>query len=327
MEAQARYTYVGAGVIALIAALVGAVVWLKRVGSEQDLRRYTVYFERQRLDGLQVGGDVDMRGIKIGRVDGYALAGYRVAGDEVNRVRVTIRVDRAAPVRTNTVAVVTRNFVTGIAQITLVTPEPAGLPLESAPPGEPYPVIAEGRSDLDEIAGRVGQLGDMAAEVMTNLNRVMAPENREALAQTLKNLRELTAGLNQRLDRFDRALAGVGRAADEVARSADRIAGATEHAARRGDALIADAQRSLARIDAATAAIGRAAESLQTQTQTVAQRVDRSAAALEDQLAASLTELRTSVDAAARALDRLHDPRRALLGPDKATLGPGESLR
>jgi phospholipid/cholesterol/gamma-HCH transport system substrate-binding protein len=327
MEAEARYTYVGAGVIALIAALVGAVVWLKRVGFEQDQRRYTVYFERQRVDGLQIGGDVDMRGIRIGRVDRYALADDRVAGEQVNRVRVTIRVDRHAPVRTNTVAVVTRNFVTGIAQITLVTPGPAGPPLESAPPGEPYPVIAEGRSDLDEIAGRVGQLGDMAAEVMTNLNRVMTPENREAFAQTLKNLRELTAGLNRRLDRFDRVLESVGRAADEVSRSGDRIAGATEHAGQRLDALIADAQRSLARIDVAAAAIGRAAESLQTQTQSVAQRVDSSAAALEDQLAASLAELRASVDAAARALDRLQDPRRALLGPDRATLGPGESLR
>jgi phospholipid/cholesterol/gamma-HCH transport system substrate-binding protein len=327
MEAEARYTYVGAGVIVLIAALIGAVVWLKRVGSEQDLQRYTIYFERQRLDGLQVGGDVNMRGIKVGRVDRYALAGDRDAGDQVNRVRVTIRVDRHAPVRTNTVAVVTRNFVTGIAQITLVTPEPPGPPLESAPPGEPYPVIAEGRSDLDEIAGRVGQLGDMAAEVMVNLNRVMAPENREALAQTLKNLRDLTAGLNRRLDRFDRTLESVGRAASEVGRSGDRIAGAAENAGRRVDALIADAQRSLARIDAAAAAIGAAAESLQVQSQAVAQRVDRSAVALEDQLAASLAELRASVDSASRALDRLQDPRRALLGPDAATLGPGESLR
>ncbi|MCX8114468.1 MAG: MlaD family protein [Burkholderiaceae bacterium] len=327
MEAEARYTYVGAGVIVLIAALIGAVVWLKRVGSEQDLQRYTIYFERQRLDGLQVGGDVNMRGIKVGRVDRYALAGDRDAGDQVNRVRVTIRVDRHAPVRTNTVAVVTRNFVTGIAQITLVTPEPPGPPLESAPPGEPYPVIAEGRSDLDEIAGRVGQLGDMAAEVMVNLHRVMAPENREALAQTLKNLRDLTAGLNRRLDRFDRTLESVGRAASEVGRSGDRIAGAAEDAGRRVDALIADAQRSLARIDAAAAAIGAAAESLQVQSQAVAQRVDRSAVAVEDQLAASLAELRASVDSASRALDRLQDPRRALLGPDAATLGPGESLR
>lgn len=209
MEAEARYTCVGAGGIALIAALVGAVVWLKRVGSEQDLRRYTVYFERQRLDGLQIGGDVDMRGIKIGRVDSYALADRRVAGDEVNRVRVTIRVDRHARVRINTVAVVTRNFVTGIAQITLVTPEPAGSPLESAPPGEPYPVIAEGRSDLDEIAGRVGQLGDMAAEVTTDLNRAMALDKCSVFAYTPNHRRKPTAVLNRRLDGFDRALAST----------------------------------------------------------------------------------------------------------------------
>ncbi|GAB4465741.1 MAG: hypothetical protein OHK0044_04780 [Burkholderiaceae bacterium] len=327
MEAEARYTYVGAGVVALVVALVGAVVWLKRVGAEQDLQRYTIYFERQRLDGLQIGGDVDLRGIKIGRVESYTLAGDRGAGGQVNRVRVTIRIDRRAPVRTNTVAVVTRNFVTGIAQITLVTPEPAGPPLASAPPDERYPVIAEGRSDLDEIAGRVGQLGDMAAEVMTNLNRVMTPENREAFTQTLKNLRELTAALNQRLDRFDRALAGVGRAADQVGRSGDRIATAAEHAGARIDAVLADAQRSLARIDAAAAAIERGAKSLAAQAQAVTQRVDRSAAALEDELAASIAELRASTDAAARAFDRLQDPRSALLGPDKARLGPGESLQ
>ena len=69
-----------------------------------------------------------------------------------NRVRVVVRVDGRAPIRVNTVAVVTRNFVTGIAAITLVTPEPAGEVLAAVPEGERYPVIGEGRSDLDEIA-------------------------------------------------------------------------------------------------------------------------------------------------------------------------------
>jgi ABC-type transporter Mla subunit MlaD len=327
MEAEARYTYVGAGVIVLVTALIAAVVWLKRVGSEEDLRRYTVYFERQRLDGLQIGGDVDMRGIKIGRVESYALADYTVAHDQVNRVRVTIRVARHAPVRTNTVAVVTRNFVTGIAQITLVTPEPPGPPLEGPPPDEPYPVIAEGRSDLDEIAGKVGRLGDMAAEVMTNLNRVMTPENREALGETLKNLRVLTASMNQRLAHVDRALDSMTRAAAEVGRSGDRIASATEHAGRRVDDLIGDAQRNLAQLEAAIADIAQTASSVQKQAQSITHRVDRSASVIEDQLAASVAELRISVDAAARALDRLQDPRRALFGPEKGTLGPGETLR
>ncbi|MGZ9060107.1 MAG: MlaD family protein, partial [Burkholderiaceae bacterium] len=112
MEAEAKYTYVGIALIALVAALIAATVWLNRSGARGDFKYYTIYFERQPLDGLQIGADVDMRGIKIGRVEDYDLL-----AEKINRVRVTIRTDRRAPVRTNTVAIVTRNFVTGIARI------------------------------------------------------------------------------------------------------------------------------------------------------------------------------------------------------------------
>ncbi|MBS1163658.1 MAG: hypothetical protein H6R03_1554, partial [Burkholderiaceae bacterium] len=46
MEAEAKYTYVGAAVLALIAALVISVIWLKRTGAERDFARYTIYFEQ-----------------------------------------------------------------------------------------------------------------------------------------------------------------------------------------------------------------------------------------------------------------------------------------
>ena len=36
MEAEARYTFVGAGVLLLLAALVAGVVWLKNVGGKGD---------------------------------------------------------------------------------------------------------------------------------------------------------------------------------------------------------------------------------------------------------------------------------------------------
>ncbi|MDH5228354.1 MAG: MlaD family protein, partial [Gammaproteobacteria bacterium] len=140
MEAEARYTFVGAAVLVLVAALVGGLVWLKDIGGRGEFTRYAIHFEKQALDGLQLGAEVNLRGIKVGRVEDYALS-----HDKLNRVRVVVRVDGRAPVRTNTVAVVTRNFVTGIAAITLVTPEPAGDELTAVPDGERYPVIGEGR--------------------------------------------------------------------------------------------------------------------------------------------------------------------------------------
>ena len=174
MEAEARYTYVGAAVLVLIAALVAGVVWLKDVGGRGSYYRYAIYFENQALDGLQIGADVNVRGIKVGRVEDYALS-----ADQLNRVRVVIRVDRRTPVNQYTVAVVTRNFVTGIAAIALVNPDREGQPLTEVPDGEDYPVIGEGRSDLDELAGRVNRLGDMAAATLNNLNQLLNPDNRE----------------------------------------------------------------------------------------------------------------------------------------------------
>jgi ABC-type transporter Mla subunit MlaD len=89
MEAEARYTYVGAAVLALLLALVIALVWLTNIGGRADFNRYVIYFENQQLDGLQVGADVNVRGIKVGRVEDYALSARKL-----NRVRVELRVNR-----------------------------------------------------------------------------------------------------------------------------------------------------------------------------------------------------------------------------------------
>jgi hypothetical protein len=65
---------------------------------------------------------------------------------------------------------------------------------------------------------------------------------------------------------------------------------------------------------------------VQQQAINSARRLEDSAANIDSQLDAAVTELRLSVESATRVLDRLRDPRAALLGPGKAQLGPGEQL-
>ena len=81
MEPEARYTTIGAVLLALIVSTIVGFVWLKSSGRAADFRFYTVYFERQSLEGLQIGGDVNMRGVKVGRVEEY-----RLGRDNINRV-------------------------------------------------------------------------------------------------------------------------------------------------------------------------------------------------------------------------------------------------
>lgn len=312
MEAEAKYTYVGIALIALIAALITSVVWLNRTGSRGDFKFYTIYFERQQLDGLQMGADVDMRGIKIGRVEDYDLL-----AEKINRVRVTIRTDRRAPVRTNTVAIVIRNFVTGIARISLITPEPAGPPLVDITGDQQYPVIAEGESSFDAIAGKVGRIGDIAAETLENINLLLTPDNRAQITASIVNLRELTAGLNQRVKDLDKSLVAFNGAATQVGRASATFAQVAEKTGNDIAPAIKQADQTLKDVSAA-------ASSLEKQTTALARTLSDAASTTDEQLTVAVGELRSTVEAMTRLLDQLRDPRAALLGPGKTQRGPGE---
>lgn len=333
MEAEARYTAVGAGVLVLLALLVAALLWLGGQGDRASSRLYTIHFEEQALDGLEIGGEVRLRGVRVGRVEAYELE-----PDTVNRVRVDVRVDHQASVRENTVAVVTRNLVTGIAKITLVTPEPPGPLLTAAAPGHRYPVIGEGRSDLDQIAGRVSQVGEAATVALTQLNALLAPENRQALMDTVRSLRTLADDVRGRLGTVEIAATQVGLAAErlgalaapvqtaaaDLGRSGDRMASVVERGGARLDSTLGEAERLMAESRSAIARLAAATETLQREAQATSRTLQGTAQGLDDQLAAAVSDLRLSADAALRVLDQLQDPRAALLGPAPAQLGPGE---
>jgi phospholipid/cholesterol/gamma-HCH transport system substrate-binding protein len=312
MEAESKYTYVGLALLVLVAALVTGVIWLNRTGTRGDFNYYTIYFERQPLDGLQLGADVDMRGIKIGRVEDYQLL-----PENINRVKVNVRTDRRAPVRTNTVAIVTRNFVTGIAKVSLITPEPLGPPLTEIRADQKFPVIPEGESNLDALAGKVNQLGDMAADTLESLNDVLKPRNRVAFTETLDNLRKLTAGLNTRLAELDKTLSAMNSAMADIGNAGNRIAKVAESAGGDLGPTIRQTEKTLK--DISTAAI-----SLEKQVSALSRDFGGAANATEEQLTSAVIELRRTVESMNRVLDRLQDPRAALFGASKPQRGPGE---
>lgn len=311
MEAEARYSFVGAAILVLLAAVTAALIWLQDAGARRDFSFYNIFFEHQALDGLQLGGEVDVRGIRVGRVEDIALTGA------LNRVRVAIRVDRRVPIAEKTVAIITRNLITGIASIHLVTPDIPGNPLVVVPEGSDYPVIAEGESDVENLTGRFSQIGDLAAEAVNNFNRTFRAENREAITATLNNLRDLTANLNRRMASVDRSLAAFDTAIATAAHASDRIATAAEDTSKGLQPAFAQAETTLK-------AMTSAAEALERETRGIAHAVDRAANTTDDQFSVIAIELRSSVEAFNRALDRFRDPAAALLGPSKAQLGPGE---
>jgi hypothetical protein len=88
--------------------------------------------------------------------------------------------------------------------------------------------------------------------------------------------------------------------------------------------LFRSAEQALGEARTALARASTSLESIERQVGASGRRLEMTAEHLDDQLGVAITELRSGVEEATRTLDRLRDPRAAVLGPGRGQLGPGE---
>lgn len=212
METRPRYVAVGAFVLFLIVGLVAFVVWLGKFQGRDDFAYYDVLFEGA-VTNLQVGSTVRYRGLAVGRV-----VDMRIDDDNIDRVRVTLQVRPDTPVRTNTVASLEIQGITGVAYVQLTSGSPAGNPLPKTDE-PPYPLIASRPSSLEELFQGAPDLVTGLNALVERATLLFNEENRQAIEATLRNLRTLT-------DAVARNSGSLSKALDNGAAAADQIRGA-----------------------------------------------------------------------------------------------------
>ncbi len=322
MESEARYAWVGATVLALCLILAGSLYWLSGAAERLPTKRYTVYFQSQSLEGLQIGSPVRMQGIKVGRVEDYTIL-----PDQPGTVRVSLEVDRRTPVLEGVQAVISRNLLTGLAAVELTNTGASRVPLMRVPEGETDPVIQEGVADLSRVAELMEDLGRTGHESLKRLNNLLADDNQKAIAGTLRNLNALTGELrhtvpemNATLDAARQAAAQLQRTGAELGQVArdggahlDRVARAAERTLAEADTTLQTARTSLGRMEQE---LGGIAVSLRLSADLATQEVE-----------ATGQSLRQAGEALQAAGRELADPVRILYGPLPEALGPGETRR
>lgn len=312
MEAEARYTLVGAAVLIAALLLTAGLVWLMGGADKIAYRHYAIYFTHQSMDGLDVNSAVKMRGIKVGVVTGYSFAGN---GEDA--VRVIIKVDQDTPVRTNALAYVKRNIVTGLATVEIANPDATSPLLTEVPSNERYPVIAEGSSDLDKVATAVSQMAENGAQVLAKVNLLLSDDTRRGITETIHNLQVLSGHLADNKQALNQAVQSIRDAADEF-----RFAGASmSQATSRAEDSIQDMGKDA---DMALKEAARAMENLQRETSAVSLRLQALAETGTLEFTNVSRDLRSSADAVTTAGQRLANPRGILFGSGKPQAGPGE---
>lgn len=216
MEVRASYAVVGAFVLTLLAALAGFVVWLARVEIDRSVDLYEVAFTGS-VNGLQLGSVVRYRGVPVGRV-----GSIRINPDDIGEILVGLELQPGTPVRSDTVATVEMQGITGIAAIQLSGGTQASPMLEPHGAGGP-PRITAGRSALEQVFDTTPVVLSRIAAVLERMGILLNEENLDSINAIIDDLEDIMDAINETRPQVEATIGHLGAAAARIDDSAGLV--------------------------------------------------------------------------------------------------------
>jgi len=218
MEPKVNYLLVGSFVALLGAALLAGIFWLGKTDYRGVYDRYEASM-RESVAGLSVDSTVKYRGVDVGRVKAIALN-----QSNPEEVLLTLDILRGTPIKTDTIAILETQGLTGLATVNLTGGSREAPPLQALA-GQEYPVIKTGPSlffRLDEAISRLLSekgltklLTDMDT-VAKGAAEILDEENRTALKRTIKDLADVAQTVAAHKAQMEQGLNGAALSADNL---------------------------------------------------------------------------------------------------------------
>lgn len=314
MESEAKYILVGSFVLISSVLVIAALLWISDAGGGRNVERYTVYFRKHDLAGLQKDSDVTMKGIKVGSVESY-----QISSRNIEEVKATLRLDEDTPVKIDTEAIIERNLLTGLARVELVRSTQHSPPLKNVLPNESYPIIPEGRSELERIADSIPSLLEEINEMVNRVSSVFSEKNIKTVSSILKNIENVTGELSENRKRLTSVLVELEKVAGdirEVNSSMNRFVQNTDgHVGK----VSAEAVNSLKRIDSAI-------ENLDRRVAEVSKSIQSASQVFSQEITAATQSIGAAADTFSKTVEGFEDPQSIIVGPRETALGPGEKI-
>ncbi|HEU4684218.1 MAG TPA: MlaD family protein [Nitrospira sp.] len=320
MEPKVNYVLVGSFVVLLGLGILGTIFWLGKTDYRGIYDRYYT-FMRESVAGLNVNSTVRYRGVDVGRVKDIALR-----PENPEEVRLTLEIVRGTPIKTDTIAVLETQGLTGLATVNLTGGSRDAPPLEKAP-GESYPVIKSGPSlffRLDEAISRLLSekglptlLSDLD-QTARKANDFLDDDNRIRLTRILTDLSDIVHGLAEHGEQIDRGLTGA-------AQSADNLASVTKSLRDHLPPLLSRINTSAASLQAMTEDLSKASRTMGTVAEESKPALERFSTQTLPEVGLLVSELRQLTGTLQRiSRDIEREPNQLVFGRTAGTRGPGE---
>ena len=320
MEPKVNYIVVGSFVALLGAAILAGILWLGKTDYRGSYDRYEAYM-KESVAGLSVDSTVKYRGVEVGRVKAIALR-----PDNPEEVLLTLDILHGTPIKTDTVAVLETQGLTGLATINLTggSREAPSLQLQE---GQAYPVIKTGPSlfsRLDKTASRLLSeegLGQLLADLdaaAKGIAQTLDDDNRTTLKKTVKDLSDVAQTIAAHKAQIEQSLNGA-------AKSADNLVKLTASLNAQVPPLLDGINKSVAALSTATDELARTSKTVGTvanEARPELQQFTRRTLPEAGQLVTELRQLTASLTRVARELER--EPSSLVFGRKTPPRGPGE---
>ena len=166
-------------VFLIVGFIILVAIFTMLLGSKLAEKRdyYTIMYDDSSVAGLQIGGAVLYRGIRIGRVEDVAID-----KENITNIIVTISIKEGTPIKADQEAKLVTVGITGLKQIEL-----SGGTNESdyLSPGD---IIPSGRSLFEDISDTAEALTMKMEMIMDNLIAITNLENQKKINNILENV-------------------------------------------------------------------------------------------------------------------------------------------
>lgn len=185
METRAHHVLIGSLTLMILAAAISFTLWLSKSSHDKEYDLYDIVFE-EAVSGLNKGGIVEFNGIRIGEVVSLSFD-----TQDAKKVIARVRVDHAAPIRSDTEAKLMSSGITGLSVIRLSSGHKTNSVLLDD--DDDIPVIIASPSPLTKLLSSGEDMLTTVNALLLQTRLLLSEDNLNHVKQTLVNVEKSTA--------------------------------------------------------------------------------------------------------------------------------------
>ncbi|WP_439119898.1 MlaD family protein [Marivita sp.] len=210
METKANFVLIGAFTLAGLLGILGFFLWFAQVELDRQFDYYDIRFSS--VSGLSNASDVRFSGLPVGQV-----VDVRLSPNQDGTILVRVEVDAETPVRSDSIATIEAQGVTGVSFVGIGPGSPDAALLEPTE-DQPVPEITAGRSTLQSLSEDAPQLLQESLQLVSDVGELLGDENRARINSIIANVETASADFAETLDGFSAVSETVNDFAEQINR-------------------------------------------------------------------------------------------------------------